>query len=141
MLQGKAVAGYDGFKDHCSYFPHSGNVLGTISGLPAGSVSTRGTLHFPIDRPLPAGIVRKLVKARMAEISNVSKGKRFEFYPDGQVKAEGTMRAGQLHGSWRWYRKDGSLMRAGRFVDGEKVGVWETYAADGTLAKSTQVRP
>ncbi len=135
-LQGKAVAGYDGFDDHCSYFPHSGNVLQTISGLPGGSVAGKGTLQFPIDTPLPVGLVRRLVKARMAEISEVSKGKRFEFYPDGLVKAEGSMRDGRLHGAWHWYRRDGSLKRTGSFVDGEQVGVWKTYAADGSLTKT-----
>ncbi len=136
-LQGKAVAGYDGFKDHCSYFPHSGNVLDKVSGLPDGAVPTKGTLHFPIDKPLPVAIVRKLVKVRMAEISDVTKGKRFEFFPDGRVKAEGSMRDGQLHGAWRWYRKDGSLMRTGGFADGDKAGTWQTFDATGSLVKTT----
>ncbi|MEZ5227021.1 MAG: DUF1801 domain-containing protein [Acidimicrobiales bacterium] len=97
-LQGKAVAGYDGFKDHCSYFPHSGNVLPKIEGLPADAMTTTGTLQFPVDEPLSASLVRKLVKVRMAEISDVSKGKRYDFYADGRLKAEGSMRDGQLHG-------------------------------------------
>jgi antitoxin component YwqK of YwqJK toxin-antitoxin module len=41
------------------------------------------------------------------------------------------MRAGELHGDWRWYRKDGSLLRTGTFRAGEKVGTWTTHDRSG----------
>jgi uncharacterized protein YdhG (YjbR/CyaY superfamily) len=67
---GVAVAGFDGFKNHCSYFPHSGNVVQQVSGIPAWcTVASKGTLQFPVDRPLPKALVRKLVQARLAEIT------------------------------------------------------------------------
>jgi len=69
-VDGAAVAGFDGFKKHCSYFPHSGNVVGQVSGIPAWcTVASRGTLQFPVDRPPPKALVRKLVRARLAEIA------------------------------------------------------------------------
>jgi uncharacterized protein YdhG (YjbR/CyaY superfamily) len=69
-VDGVAVAGFDGFKHHCSYFPHSGNVVGAISGIPAWcTVATKGTLQFPVDRPLPKTLVRKLVRERLREIA------------------------------------------------------------------------
>ena len=69
-VDGVAVAGFDGFKDHCSYFPHSGNVVGQITGVPSWcNVASRGTLRFPVDRPLPKTLVRKLVRARLGEIA------------------------------------------------------------------------
>jgi uncharacterized protein YdhG (YjbR/CyaY superfamily) len=69
-LDGVAVAGFDGFKGHCSYFPHSGNIVSTISGIPSWcTVASKGTLQFPVDRPLPRALVRKLVRARLAEIA------------------------------------------------------------------------
>jgi len=76
-VDGKAVAGFDGFKNHCSYFPHSGNVVGQISGVPAWcTVATKGTLQFPVDRPLPKALVRKLVRARLREIAATDASKR-----------------------------------------------------------------
>ena len=69
-VDGVAVAGFDGFKEHCSYFPHSGNVVGAITGVPAWcTVASKGTLQFPVDRPLPKPLVRKLVRARQREIA------------------------------------------------------------------------
>jgi uncharacterized protein YdhG (YjbR/CyaY superfamily) len=69
-VDGVAVVGFDGFKDHCSYFPHSGNVVGSIAGVPAWcTVASKGTLQFPVDRPLPKTLVRKLVRARLREIA------------------------------------------------------------------------
>ncbi len=67
---GVAVAGFDGFKHHCSYFPHSGNVVGQVNSIPAWcTVASKGTLQFPVDRPLPKTLVRKLVKKRLDEIA------------------------------------------------------------------------
>ena len=69
-MGGVAVAGFDGFKHHCSYFPHSGNVVQQVSGIPAWcTVASKGTLQFPVDRPLPKALVRKLVRARLGEIA------------------------------------------------------------------------
>ena len=69
-VNGAAVAGFDAFKDHCSYFPHSGNALGQVSGIPAWcTVASKGTLQFPVNRPLPKALVRRLIQARLREIA------------------------------------------------------------------------
>jgi uncharacterized protein YdhG (YjbR/CyaY superfamily) len=69
-VDGVAVAGFEGFKRHCSYFPHSGNVLSQVTGVPAWcTVASKGTLQFPVDRPLPKTLVRKLVRVRLREIA------------------------------------------------------------------------
>jgi uncharacterized protein YdhG (YjbR/CyaY superfamily) len=135
-VQGKGVAAYDGFSDHCSYFPMSGSVLANVTGIPNGAATSQGTLQFPIDKPLSLGLVRKLVKARLTDISDVTNGKRFEFYADGAVKAEGSMKDGLLNGKWVWYRTDGSVMRIGSFRSGVQTGTWETFDADGNLVSS-----
>ena len=69
-VDGVAVAGFDGFKKHCSYFPHSGNVVSQLRGIPSWcTVATKGTLQFPVDRPLPKVLVRQLVRVRLREIA------------------------------------------------------------------------
>jgi uncharacterized protein YdhG (YjbR/CyaY superfamily) len=69
-VDGVAAAGFDGFKDHCSYFPHSGNVVNQITGVPAWcTVASKDTLQFPVDRSLPKSLVQKLVRARLCEIA------------------------------------------------------------------------
>ncbi len=65
---GKTVAGFAAFKDHLSYLPHSGSVIGALGADLAGYQSTKGSLHFPVDEPLPPNLVTKLVAARMREL-------------------------------------------------------------------------
>ncbi len=130
-VEGKAVAGFEGFKNHCSYFPHSGSVMPKIDDLPSWVDADAGTLRFPIGKRLPKSLLRKLIRVRLDEISDVRNGKRIEFFDDGTVRAAGAMRDGALHGAWRWYRRDGSLLRTGSFRAGERTGEWTTYGRDG----------
>jgi uncharacterized protein YdhG (YjbR/CyaY superfamily) len=67
-VQGKTVAGFAAFKKHLSYLPHSGSVLPSLAADLAGYEGTKGSLHFPIDRPLPTSMVKKLVDARLREL-------------------------------------------------------------------------
>ena len=67
-VHGKAVAGFDGFKKHNGYFPHSGNIVSAVGALPAGCAVTKGGLQFPLDKCLTKTLVRKLVRARLREI-------------------------------------------------------------------------
>jgi uncharacterized protein YdhG (YjbR/CyaY superfamily) len=52
------------FSDHCSLFPTASIVEAFKNELKAYSIS-KGTIHFPMDQPLPAALVRKIVKARV----------------------------------------------------------------------------
>ena len=76
VVDGKGVAGYDAFTHHCSYFPMSGGVLERVGGIPDGWVATKGTMHFPIDRPPSVDLVRALVRARLEEIAEQRARKR-----------------------------------------------------------------
>lgn len=133
VVCGKSIASYAAFKEHCSYFPHSGRVLTRAGGAIAEYGTSKGGLRFPTDRPLPKAIVKRLVRLRLDELGDVTDGKRLEIYDDGSVKAEGSMKAGQLHGAWRFYRKDGSLLRAGSFRQGEQTGTWQTFDSRGKV--------
>jgi uncharacterized protein YdhG (YjbR/CyaY superfamily) len=67
-VHGKTVAGFAAFKDHLSYLPHSGSVLGELGDDLAGYRSTKGSLHFAIDQPLPDDLVRRLVETKMRQL-------------------------------------------------------------------------
>jgi uncharacterized protein YdhG (YjbR/CyaY superfamily) len=67
-VNGKAVAGFAAFKDHLSYVPHSGSVLATLQDDTAPYETSKGSLKFAVDKPLPKRLVKKLVSARMREL-------------------------------------------------------------------------
>jgi uncharacterized protein YdhG (YjbR/CyaY superfamily) len=66
-LRGKTIAGFAAFKSHLSYLPHSGTVIPQLAREADGYTKTKGSLHFPVDKPLPKKLVKKLLDARMAE--------------------------------------------------------------------------
>jgi uncharacterized protein YdhG (YjbR/CyaY superfamily) len=66
-LKGTVVAGFLATAKGCSYFPFSGTTLETLARDVVGYKQTKGSLHFDAVRPLSAALVRKLVKARIAE--------------------------------------------------------------------------
>lgn len=72
-VHGKTVAGFAAFKDHLSYLPHSGTVLGQLADELSGYTMTNGSLHFPVDQPLPNELVERLVAARLSEAERRSK--------------------------------------------------------------------
>jgi uncharacterized protein YdhG (YjbR/CyaY superfamily) len=61
------VAGFSARADGCSYFPFSGTTLRTLSRDLAGYDKTKSSLHFDPEAGLPTPLVRKLLKARIAE--------------------------------------------------------------------------
>ena len=68
-VEGRIVAGFAAFKDHLSYLPFSGSVLPELASELEGYTTTKSALHFPVDRPLPKTLVRKLIAARRTEAS------------------------------------------------------------------------
>jgi len=69
-LNGKVIAGFAAFTNHLSYLPHSGSVLGRLRVDLKGYGGTKSALHFPIDRPLPKPLVRKLIQAKLEELKS-----------------------------------------------------------------------
>jgi uncharacterized protein YdhG (YjbR/CyaY superfamily) len=72
-VQGKIVAGFAAFKDHLSYLPFSGSVLEQVGDELHGYAMTKSALHFPVDRPLPTSLVKKLIAARLDQIGRASR--------------------------------------------------------------------
>jgi uncharacterized protein YdhG (YjbR/CyaY superfamily) len=64
-IGGETVAGFAAFQDHLSYLPFSGSVLSDLADELQGYTMTKSALHFPVDRPLPKTLVKKLIGARL----------------------------------------------------------------------------
>ena len=62
-----ALVGYAAFKDHCSFFPMSASLLDDFPEDVKKYRTAKGTLQFPLDKPLPAALVKKLVRARVVQ--------------------------------------------------------------------------
>jgi uncharacterized protein YdhG (YjbR/CyaY superfamily) len=61
------LVGYAAFSNHCSFFPMSYAVIEKFKKELQGLLAAKGTIRFTVDKPLPATLVKKLVKARIAE--------------------------------------------------------------------------
>ena len=68
-VDGKGVAGFAAFKAHCTYFPMSGSVVGTLKKELAAYRISKGGVPFAADKGLPPALVKKLVQARLRELS------------------------------------------------------------------------
>ncbi|PYT25026.1 MAG: hypothetical protein DMG57_26725 [Acidobacteria bacterium] len=68
------LVGFAAFTNHCSLFPMNSSLIVTFKNELEGFETSKGTIHFPLDKPLPTALTKKLVKARVAE--NESKKKR-----------------------------------------------------------------
>ena len=66
-IAGTTVAGFAAFKRHLSYLPHSGSVFPELADELSGYERSSGALRFPIDQPLPAQLVEKLIAVRLRQ--------------------------------------------------------------------------
>lgn len=62
----RVLVWYAAFSKHCSLFPTASIIEQFKSELKDYSKS-KGTLHFPLDKPLPTALIKKVVKARVAQ--------------------------------------------------------------------------
>jgi len=140
-LDGKGVAGFAAFKAHCTYFPMSGSVVGRLKKELSAYRVSKGGVQFAADKVLPKGLVKKLVKARLEELSDLpakGSGPARSYYDDGVMSQRGSYKGGKMHGKWEFFRRDGSVMRTGEFRAGEPVGTWRTWDKHGRMVKETK---
>jgi uncharacterized protein YdhG (YjbR/CyaY superfamily) len=64
--KGNLVA-FAAFSNHCSFFPMSYAVINVFKSDLKEFTISKGTIRFPLDKPLPAALLKKMVKARVAE--------------------------------------------------------------------------
>ena len=67
-LDGRPLACYGASANHCSFFPMSPAVIHAHAEDLKKYETSKGTIRFPPAKPLPAALVRKLVKTRIAEL-------------------------------------------------------------------------
>lgn len=67
-FQGKVIAGFAAFKNHLSYLPHSGSVFRELGDEISEYTFSSGALRFPVDKPLPKTLVKKLIAIRKRQI-------------------------------------------------------------------------
>jgi uncharacterized protein YdhG (YjbR/CyaY superfamily) len=61
------LVGFAAFSNHCSLFPMSGSLIKAFKNELKEFQTSKGTIRFPVNKPLPAALVKKLVKARIAQ--------------------------------------------------------------------------
>jgi uncharacterized protein YdhG (YjbR/CyaY superfamily) len=69
-LHGKGFVGYAAFKDHYSFFPMSVAAIEAHRDELGEHVTGKGTISFEYGERLPAGVVKKVVKTRLAEVAD-----------------------------------------------------------------------
>jgi len=68
-LNGKLIAGFRAAANHCSFHPMSGRTVATLKADLVRYDTSPGTIRFSPRAGLPATLIRKLIKARIAEIA------------------------------------------------------------------------
>jgi uncharacterized protein YdhG (YjbR/CyaY superfamily) len=66
-LDGKLIAGFGAGANHCAFYPMSGSIVAAHKDELEDYDTSKGAIRFQSGRPLAATLVRKLVKARIAE--------------------------------------------------------------------------
>ncbi len=66
-LNGKLLVGFGAAANHCSLYPMGSATVRTFRNELEDFSTSKGTIRFQPDRPLPATLIRKIVKARMAQ--------------------------------------------------------------------------
>ena len=61
------LVGFAAFTNHCSFFPMSSSVIEAFKNELKDFHTSKGTIRFSVDKPLAAALVKKLVKARIAQ--------------------------------------------------------------------------
>ena len=62
-----ALVAFGAFSEHCSFFPMSAALVEEFKDDLKKYETSKGTIRFPVDKPLPTALVKKFVKARIAQ--------------------------------------------------------------------------
>lgn len=82
------------------------------------------------DRSLTAYSITLIKKAGIYDVDN---GKKTDYYPNGNVKAEYTLVNGKMHGKLKVYFENGELKKTGSYANGLENGLFQEYDESGKL--------
>jgi uncharacterized protein YdhG (YjbR/CyaY superfamily) len=84
-LDGRPLVAFGATASHCAFYPMSSSTVEAHKDELAQYDTSKGTIRFSADKPLPAALVRKLVKARIAE----NEGQRGAAYGRQKARRKG----------------------------------------------------
>lgn len=123
-IDGELILNYAGFKNHNSIFPGAGSPFEGYGPEIEKYRTSKGALQFGREERFPKALLKKIVGFRINEINESfpkKSGVFKEFYTSGQLKVSGTVKSGERHGTWNWYKIDGTVKRTAQFKNGVAV--------------------
>ncbi len=64
-VDGECVAGFAAFKNHLTFFPFSGSIVGEFAAELGGFTSTKSGVHFTPEKPIPKELIEKMIRRRL----------------------------------------------------------------------------
>ena len=74
---GRIVVFFAAWKEHCALYPVTGKLIAAFKDeLAPYELSHKGTVRFPLDRPVPAGLIGRIATYRVREVAKAKAAKR-----------------------------------------------------------------
>jgi uncharacterized protein YdhG (YjbR/CyaY superfamily) len=82
QVDGKALVAFGAGAHHCAFYPMSSRTIAALADDLKKYETSKGTIRFPANKPLPALLVRKVIKSRLAEQEEKAKKPAAKSDPD-----------------------------------------------------------
>lgn len=75
-MAGRPVVYFAGWKEHYSLYPATVTVMEALGEALQGNVVSRGTIRFPLGKPVPVRLIARIAKVRAAEVAERNAAKK-----------------------------------------------------------------
>jgi uncharacterized protein YdhG (YjbR/CyaY superfamily) len=75
-LNGRVVVYFAGWKRHTALYPGGNEAIAAFANDLAGYATSKGAIRFPLEAPLPGGLIARIAKYRAVQIAEVAGAKR-----------------------------------------------------------------